>query len=140
MRQGRQQNYIKILWFYQKHQPQTKNATARDKPQAGTQALVNTGSGLCLDPPGAGAPPAATDINGLTCLDPSSSDNQEFRLEDSGQVKYGQAEYFVKHALSGDCLDISGLAADGTDQAVGQNVTLFTCSADDDHLWVFQAA
>ncbi|GAB3275022.1 RICIN domain-containing protein [Kineosporia babensis] len=102
--------------------------------------IRSSGSGLCLDPPGSTANEGAVAIGAVPCIEPASGDNQEFKLVDSGKVKNGHVQYYVKNALSGDCLDVSGWQSDGSNQADGQHITLYPCAPDDDHLWIFQEA
>jgi ricin-type beta-trefoil lectin protein len=99
------------------------------------------GANICLDVPEAGAQPSATDISAFDCSNPSTNDNQEWELKDTGKVSRGQAVFTVVNLKSGNCLDVANLAADKSDRAAGLKLTIFTCAGAaeefDDHLWTF---
>ena len=99
------------------------------------------GANLCLDVPDVGSEPAGTAIGVVDCIDPSSADNQEWRLKDTGKTSHQRAVYLVVNFASGNCLDVAGRAADKGDRPTGNAIGLFPCSdpADgfDDHFWTF---
>ncbi|GAB6896958.1 RICIN domain-containing protein [Kineosporia succinea] len=102
--------------------------------------IKDSSGGLCLDPPGGGTPVEGDGVGATICYEPSSTDNQEWTLRNSGRVKNGLVQYFVVNTLSQLCLEVQGGVADGTDMAVGKNMQLWTCDPSDDHLWTFRKA
>jgi hypothetical protein len=100
------------------------------------------GPQMCLDLPNAGAEPSGTAVLEYQCVEPSSADNQEWRLQDLGHTTRGHPEYALVNQASGNCLDVSGTASRGTDLAVGLALKVYSCrtgSGDlDDHRWIFE--
>ncbi|GAB6898970.1 hypothetical protein JCM9957A_20600 [Kineosporia succinea] len=95
----------------------------------GTFLLRNLRSGWCLDVNGGGAVAKGTVVNTHKCL-LGSSDNQMFRKEAHG------SGFFLVNVKSNLCLNVSN--PDGVDNKVlGMRLTLFPCSTNDDHIWVF---
>jgi hypothetical protein len=102
-----------------------------------------SGSGDCVDLPGYGSDPEATPLSEYACATPAASDNQEWTLRDVGAAHAGHEEYaLVNHATS-ECLDVAEWAANGSDAASGQSLTIYQCHSSswgwDDHLWVFES-
>jgi len=102
---------------------------------------TSSGANLCFDVPNFGSEPSATPISAFDCLDPSSSDNQEWSLNDTNKTKDGHAVYTVVNFKSGNCLNVQNWAADKGDRAAGLGLSIFTCSDPawgyDDHYWFF---
>lgn len=104
--------------------------------------LRDTGvANQCLDVPQGESQAPGTKVSAFDCLNPSTSDNQEWQLKDSGKTSKGRAVFTVINYKSGNCLDVGGWAADKSDRAAGINLTIFTCSSTDwgfdDHYWTF---
>jgi hypothetical protein len=100
------------------------------------------GAKKCLDLPGAGAQSQGTKVLAYSCIEPVSTDNQEWRLQDLGRTTQGHEEFALVHQASGDCLDVTGTVARGSDLAAGLALTIFPCQTSDggwdDHRWIFQ--
>jgi hypothetical protein len=100
------------------------------------------GAKKCLDLPGEGARPSGTVVLAYECVEPTEADNQEWRLQDLGTTTRGHEEYALVHQASGQCLDVTGTTARGTDLAVGLALTVFRCQTQDggwdDHRWIFE--
>jgi hypothetical protein len=99
------------------------------------------GANLCFDPPNFESEQSGTILSAFDCRNPSSGDNQEWHLEDSGKTSKGHAVYTVVNFKSGNCLNVINWAADKTDRAPGLALSIFTCSDPvwgyDDHYWTF---
>ncbi|MEV7394620.1 MULTISPECIES: RICIN domain-containing protein [unclassified Streptomyces] len=103
--------------------------------------FVNDKSGYCLDLPNYGSDPAGTKLYTYTCNSNPASDNQEWYFNDVT----GNGDYEIVNDKDGLCLDVSGLAGDGTDLANNLPLTVYPCynsswtggyiSGYDDHLW-----
>jgi hypothetical protein len=102
---------------------------------------ASAGASACLDVPEGGSQPSATDISAFDCSNPSTNDNQEWQLKNTGKVSRGHAVFTVVNFKSGNCLDVANSAADKADRASGLKLTIFTCAGAaekfDDHLWTF---
>ncbi len=95
----------------------------------GTFLLRNAKSQVCLDLSGPGSVATGSAVTTGTCLI-GSQDNQMWRRQYVGNG------FFLVHVKSGLCLNVSN--PNGVDNKVlGLNITLFTCSATDDHVWQF---
>jgi hypothetical protein len=95
--------------------------------QFGQVMIRNLKSNLCLDLPGTGRVGKETVVTVGYCQ-AGDSDNQMFRAQAQG------AGYYLVNVKSGLCLDVSG-ATDAERDKLGQPLTLYTCSPDDDHVW-----
>jgi hypothetical protein len=95
--------------------------------QFGQVMIRNLKSNLCLDLPGTGRVGKGTVVTVGYCQ-AGDSDNQMFRAEAQGRG------YYLVNVKSGLCLDVSG-ATDSERDKLGQPLTLFPCSPDDDHVW-----
>ncbi|MGW1813493.1 RICIN domain-containing protein [Streptomyces sp. NPDC002125] len=83
----------------------------------------------CLDLPDYGAKPARTAVYEWHC-NPGSGDNQMWYLD-----KRADGAFWIRnHKSAGLCLDVAGLGGSG---GRGANLTVYGCSAQDDHLWSF---
>jgi hypothetical protein len=102
---------------------------------------ASAGASACLDVPEGGSQPSATDISAFDCSNPSTNDNQEWQLKNTGKVSRGHAVFTVVNFKSGNCLDVANLASNKSDRASGLKLTIFTCAGAaekfDDHLWTF---
>ncbi|GAA3621245.1 hypothetical protein GCM10022223_42650 [Kineosporia mesophila] len=95
----------------------------------GTFLLRNVASGWCLDVNGSGSVKSGTVVNTHGCL-PGNQDNQMFRKQAQGNG------FFLVHVKTGMCLNVSNPY--GVDNQVADlKLTLFACSAKDDHIWTF---
>ncbi|MBT0773620.1 ricin-type beta-trefoil lectin domain protein [Kineosporia sp. J2-2] len=94
----------------------------------GTFLLREVKSQYCLDVGGSGSVAAGTNVITHACL-PGDTDNQMFRKQAQG------GGFYLVNVKSGLCLDVSNInnAHDQPDQ----ELTLYTCSPDDDHIWTF---
>jgi ricin-type beta-trefoil lectin protein len=114
----------------------------KTRVDGGTQLyqLVDSGdTNMCMDPPGRETNPSGTLMSAVPCLEDPTSDNQEWRLKDTGEVSKGRVQYAVVNAASGLCLDVLGLSTDQSDRPAGLSLTLANCTdpSYDDRLWTF---
>nr|WP_269328729.1 RICIN domain-containing protein [Kineosporia babensis] len=94
----------------------------------GTFLLRNVKSQWCLDVNGSGNVEPGIVVNTHTCL-LGDQDNQMFKKQAQGDG------FFLVHVKSGLCLDVSN--ENNGQTSPGAKLTLFTCSAEDDHVWSF---
>lgn len=90
--------------------------------------IYNEKSKLCVDVPDYGAKPAGTLLKLFTCH-PGSTDNQMWRRQAQGDG------YFLINVKSNLCLDVSNTPPGR--MTANQQLTLYPCSAQDDHIWSF---
>ncbi len=99
------------------------------------------GADLCLDVLGKESSPSGTAVGVVECVNPSSEDNQEWQLKDTGRTRQGRVVYLMVNFLSGNCLDVVGSAGDKSDRAAGLALSISTCEETvngfDDHYWTF---
>jgi hypothetical protein len=104
--------------------------------------ITESASGKCYDLPNYGGEPAGTRVGVYACNSLPWLDNQEWYFNLLGTYG-GRTAYLVENFASDNlCLDVSGWASDGTDEAPGQALTIYTCGVPvwanggwDDHLW-----
>ncbi len=94
----------------------------------GTFLLRNIKSQWCLDVNGSGNVEPGSVVNTLSCL-LGDQDNQMFKKQAQGDG------FFLVHVKSGLCLDVSN--EDNKQMEPNRKLTLWHCSADDDHIWTF---
>lgn len=94
----------------------------------GNFVLRNVKSGLCVDVDGSGAVKAGANVYLRACLF-GKQDNQMFRKKAQG------SGFYLVNVKSGLCLDVSN--ENGDNDQPDQQLTLYTCSPDDDHIWSF---
>ncbi|MFJ6853761.1 RICIN domain-containing protein [Streptomyces sp. NPDC091271] len=89
----------------------------------------NAKDDYCLDLPDYGSRPSRTGVFEWHC-NPGAGDNQMWFLD-----KRADGSFWIRnHKSSSLCLDVSGLGGSG---GRGAHLTVFTCSAQDDHAWSF---
>ncbi|MEV8225999.1 RICIN domain-containing protein [Streptomyces sp. NPDC079167] len=91
--------------------------------------IRNAKDNYCLDLPDYGARPSRTGVYEWHC-NPGAGDNQMWFLD----KRAGGSFWIRNHKSSSLCLDVSGLGGSG---GRGAHLTVFTCSAQDDHAWSF---
>ncbi|MFE2109439.1 RICIN domain-containing protein [Kitasatospora sp. NPDC059463] len=102
--------------------------------------FVNSKSQYCLDLPGYGAAPTSSRLSVYTCAPDPETDNQEWYLV----PVTGDGGNEIVNYKNGLCLDVWGLAADGSDRADDLPLTVYPCynsswggGGYDDHIWRF---
>jgi hypothetical protein len=99
------------------------------------------GTDQCFDVPNLESEPAGAAVGSSNCNDPSTIDNEEWTLGNTGRTSKDRVVYTVVNFKSGNCLDVFGNASDQGDRPAGQGLTIFTCKdangSLDDHVWTF---
>jgi len=107
--------------------PGTDNQDFELVDQSGLLLIRNLESNYCLDLPGTGS----SEIGAVVLVDPcqaGNSDNQMWRAKRQGDG------FYLVNVKSGLCLDVSNSNEQERLQ-LGQILTLYTCTPDDDHIW-----
>jgi hypothetical protein len=94
--------------------------------------LRNITTGYCIDPSGTGAADLTSPLYESACTR-SLTDNQLWYLVE--RPNSGGLYWIRNYASNGLCLDVAGFANKGEDAGDGKNLTLYTCSDDDDQGW-----
>lgn len=99
----------------------------------GRQLVVirNVKDGLCLDLANYGAVPAGTAVTEYYCR-PTFGDNQLFWFKTVYLPSAGTDLLEIVNHASGLCLDVAGVRTGGN----GARINVYTCSVNDDHLWM----